>query len=77
MYKINKNDKAFKELDSYAKTQNTPLKEVLLSDAHLEKVSDIFYSNMPKMIKWSMKKEKFTDFYKNHREQFVSQMNLA
>lgn len=77
MYKVNKNDKAFKELDAYAKTQNKPLKDVLLSDDHLEKVSSIFYEHMPKMVKWSMKKDKFLAFYKAHREAFVAQMKLA
>jgi hypothetical protein len=77
MYKVNKNDKAFKELDAYAKKNNKTMKEVLLDDSHLEKVCDIFYEHMPKVVKWSMKKEKFVNFYKDNRETFVSQMKLA
>lgn len=76
MYKINKNDKAFKEIETYSKSQNKPMKEVLLSDEHLIPICDIFYSNMPKLIKMAMKKDKFIDFYKAHRIQFVSQMNI-
>lgn len=74
MYKVQKNDKAFQQLEKYAKEQGKSLKEVLLSDDHLQQVSDIFYENMPKVVKWSMKKEKFVEFYKNHREQFVAQI---
>lgn len=76
MYKVNKNDKAYKELQAYANSKNKKLKDVLLSDDHIEKVTDIFYEHMPKVVKWSMKKEKFVDFYKNNRETFVSQMKL-
>lgn len=76
MFKVNKNEKAFKELESYAKSQKMPIKQVLLSDEHLEKVCDIFYSHMPKMVKFAMKKDKFTEFYKAHREQFVESIKV-
>lgn len=76
MFKVQKNDKAFKELKSYADSVHQPLKDVLLSDEHFDKVSDIFYANMPKMVRWSMKIDKFKDFYRNHREQMVSSMAL-
>lgn len=75
--KLNKNDKAFKELDAYAKTVRQTLKQVLLSDDHLTQVSSIFYKHMPKMIKWSMKEEKFKNFYKNHRESLVATIDKA
>ena len=76
MFKVKTNDKAFKQLDEYAKSKKIALKEVLLSDEHLKSVCDIFYEHMPKPVKWTMNKEKFTEFYKNHRETFVAQMNL-
>ena len=75
--KLNKNDKAFKELDAYAKKIKQPLKQVLLSDDHLKQVSSIFYKHMPKVVKWSMKEEKFRDFYKNHRESLVATIDKA
>lgn len=71
MYKVNKNDKTFKELEAYAKKNNKAMKDVLLSDEHLEKVCDIFYEHMPKLVRWSMNKEKFVAFYKDNRETFI------
>lgn len=76
MFKVQKNDKAFKELAAYADSVKQPLKEVLLSDVHFDKVSEIFYANMPKMVRWSMKLDKFKEFYRNHREQMVGSMAL-
>lgn len=76
MLKVQKNDKAFKELDAYAKQQNLPLKEVLLSDTHLDEVTKIFYAHMPKMVRMAMKYDKFKGFYQDHRESFVAQMAL-
>ena len=72
MFSVKKNDPAFKELADYANGKQKPLKEVLLSDDYLVEVSKIFYKHMPKMIRWSMKEDKFTEFYKKHREQLVA-----
>lgn len=76
MMKLQKNDKAFQELTSYAKSVSTPLKEVLLLDIHFDKVTDIFYLHMPKMVRFAMNKEKFKAFYKLHRERFADQIAL-
>lgn len=76
MFKVKTNDKAFKDLDNYAKSVGKPLKEVLLSDDHIIPVCDIFYGEMPKMVKFAMKKQAFVEFYRTHRENFVAQMNL-
>lgn len=72
MFSVKKNDPAFKELATFADSKKKPLRDVLLSDEYLEEVSKIFYKHMPKMVRWSMKEEKFKDFYKNHREQLVA-----
>ena len=69
--KVVKNDVAFKELNEYAKSTNLPLKNVLGSDEHLEKVCEIFYQHMPKMVKFTMTKDKFKIFYQNNREMFI------
>ena len=71
MFKVEKNDKAFKELTEYSKSISLSLRETLLSDTHLDKVSAIFYKNMPKMVRMAMKEEKFKEFYKNNREKFA------
>lgn len=74
MNTVKKNDPAFKELVTFADSQKKPLKDVLLSDEYLEQVSKIFYKHMPKMVRWTMKEEKFKEFYKNHREQLIANM---
>jgi hypothetical protein len=77
MHKVNKNDKAFKELDAYAKAHKKDLKEVLLSEEHAPKIAEIFYKHMPALVKFTMKKEKFEEFYKANKETFVKQLKLA
>jgi hypothetical protein len=77
MFKLEKNDKSFKELAAYAEQVKLPLKEMLLSDTHLDRVASIFYKHMPKMVKWSMKEEKFKEFYKQHRESLVAHIKIA
>lgn len=72
MYQVQKNDKAFKELKEYADKTGMPLRDVLLSDEHLVAVSAIFYKHMPKMVRFVMKEASFQEYYKNHREKFVS-----
>jgi hypothetical protein len=74
MYKIDTNDKAFKELNDYAISVKQPLKDVLLSDAHLEQVTRIFYPHLPKPLKFVMKLDKFKEYYKEHREKLVKHM---
>ena len=74
MISVKKNDPAFKELATFADSVNKPLRDVLLSDDYLNEVSKIFYKHMPKMVRWSMKEEKFKEFYKTHREQLTAQM---
>lgn len=76
MLKVQKNDKAFKELKAYADSVPAPLKEVLLSDEHFDKVSEIFYQHMPKMVRFAMKINKFKEFYRDHRVQMVESMAL-
>lgn len=74
MFEAKKNEKAFKELADYAKKTSLPLKQVLLSDEHLDNVAAIFYKNMPKLVRMAMKEQKFKEFYKANREQFTGQM---
>lgn len=69
-----KNNKGLVELKLLAQKNNMDLKSFLLSDAHLEEVTEIFYKNMPKMIKMAVKKDNFKTIYKTHREMIVSQL---
>lgn len=74
MFKMKKNDPVATSLKEYANTQGLPLKTILVSDEHLLKICDIFYPNLPKLVRMSMNKEKFVVFYKTHREMFASQI---
>ncbi len=74
MLKMKKNDPAAKELEAFANKKGKPLKQVLLADEHLIEVCDIFYPHLPKMVRMVMKKDKFYDFYKTHREALVAHM---
>ena len=76
MFKINTDDGSFKEIKAYAQKTGKPIKEVLLSDEYLKDISHIFYSYMPKLIKWKMKEEQFEIFYKNHRKNLVDHLLL-
>lgn len=70
-----KNNAGLVELKELATKNNMDLKSFLLSDAHLDEVVEVFYKNMPKMIKMAVKKEKFKTIYQSNRELIVNQMN--
>lgn len=74
MFKLKKNDPVANSLKKYAQEKNMPLKEILLSDTHLLEVCNIFYPNLPKLVRMSMNKDKFVNFYKQHRETFATQI---
>ena len=76
MLKVQKNDKAFQELNACAKSKSLPLKELLKSDEHLNEVTEIFYKHMPKLVRFSMRIEKFKEFYKTNREAFIAKILL-
>lgn len=76
MFNVKKDDKALKELQAYAKQKNKELKVVLLEEEYLNDVTKIFYSYMPKMVKFAMNYEKFKVFYQSNREVFVSKIAI-
>lgn len=74
MFKMKKNDPVAASLKKYADENNMSVKNILLSDDHLIKVCDIFYPQLPKLVRMTMNKEKFVSFYKTNREAFASQV---
>ncbi len=74
MFKMKKNDPVASSLKKYAEGKGMPLKNILLSDEHLSDVCDIFYPNLPKLVRMTMNKDKFVVFYKQHRESFAEQI---
>ena len=57
-----------------AKEVNQPVRDMLLSDEHLDKSSEIFYQGMPKLVRMTMNLTKFKTFYQNNREKIVNDM---
>lgn len=76
MYKVKKNDKALVELKALAESSNMDVKSLLLSVAHLDKVCEIFYAQMPKLVRMAMNKEKFKVFYSQHKEEFANSIQV-
>jgi len=70
--KLNKNDKSFIELNKQAKAKNKTLQEYLLEEDSQEDVCKVFYSNMPKLLKFSMNYEKFKLFYTKNKAALVA-----
>lgn len=69
--KLNKNDKTLTIFVEMAKKYNIDLNTLLLSDSYLTEVVDVFYAAMPKLVRMTMNKNKFSQFYVAHREEFV------
>lgn len=69
--KLNKNDKAFIQLNKQAKEKNQTLKVYLLDEKNEEDVCKVFYEHLPKLVKFSMNYEKFKVFYGKNKEVFV------
>jgi hypothetical protein len=57
-----------------AKEVNLPVRDMLLSDEHLDKSSEIFYQGMPKLVRMTMNLTKFKAFYQKNREKIVNDM---
>lgn len=69
-----KNAKQTAALVALAKTHSMSVREVMLADAHIGAVCDIFYEGLPKLARMTMKREKFQTFYLNQREKLADEM---
>jgi hypothetical protein len=69
-----KNNAQAQKLSALSKELNLPVRQIMLSDEHLEKVCPIFYEGLPKLARMSMSREKFKVFYVNQRENLADQM---
>ena len=72
--KYQKNQAQKDALIALAKEVNLPVREMLLSDDHLDKSSEIFYQGMPKLVRRTMNVTKFKAFYKNNRKKIIDDM---
>jgi hypothetical protein len=69
-----KNQKQSTALKELAKAHNMSVRELMLSDEHLNAVCDIFYEGLPKLARMSMKREKFQTFFINQRLKLADEM---
>lgn len=74
MIKFGKNPEQLQKLTTLAQQKGLPLRDLLLSDEHLDAVCGIFYEGMPKMVRMAFNRQKFTAFYQRQRETIVSQV---
>jgi hypothetical protein len=69
-----KNNVQAEKLTALSKEVNMPVRDVMLSDEHLDKVCPIFYEGLPKMARMTMNRDKFKTFYLNQRVKLADQM---
>ncbi len=62
------------KLLALAKEVGLPVRELILSEAHLEQVAPIFYDGLPKLARMSMNRDKFKAFFLKQREQIANEM---
>lgn len=66
--KINANHKGYKEIKTFADSKNMSIRDVMVSEEHLDSVVDILYKNMPKTIRWILNRDKFKQKYLDQRD---------
>jgi hypothetical protein len=69
-----KNGAQAAKLSALSKEVNMPVREVMLSDEHVDKVCPIFYEGLPKLARMAMNREKFKTFFLNQRISLADQM---
>jgi hypothetical protein len=69
-----KNGNQAAKLTALSKEVNLNVRDMMLSDEHLDKVCPIFYEGLPKLARMSMSREKFKVFYINQRVKLADQM---
>jgi hypothetical protein len=69
-----KNNEQAKKLKALSEELGMPVRDIMLSDEHLEKVCPIFYDGLPKLARMTMNREKFKAFYLNQRLKLADEM---
>jgi hypothetical protein len=69
-----KNGTQAAKLSALSKEINLPVRDIMLSDEHLDKVCPIFYEGLPKLARMAMTRDKFKAFFINQRLTFADQM---
>jgi hypothetical protein len=69
-----KNQAQTKQLQALAAQANMSVRDLMLSDDHLDPVCAIFYDGLPKLARMTMNREKFKTFYLNQRLKLADDM---
>lgn len=69
-----KNQAQAKKLQALSKELGLPVREVMLSDEHIDRVCAIFYDGLPKLARMAMSREKFKAFYLSQRTKLADEM---
>jgi hypothetical protein len=69
-----KNNTQAAQLSALSKELNMPVRDMMLSDEHLDRVCPIFYDGLPKLARMSMSRDKFKVFFTNQRLKLADQM---
>jgi hypothetical protein len=69
-----KNNVQATKLNELSKQLNMPVRDIMLSDEHLDNVCPIFYEGLPKLARMSMNRDRFRAFFINQRSKLADQM---
>jgi hypothetical protein len=69
-----KNNVQASKLTALSNELKLPVRELMLSDEHLEKVYPVFYEGLPKLARMSMSRDKFKTFFVKQRSTLADQM---
>jgi hypothetical protein len=69
-----KNNTQAAQLSALSKELNMQVRDMMLSDEHLDRVCPIFYEGLPKLARMSMSRDKFKVFFTNQRVKLADQM---
>jgi hypothetical protein len=62
------------KLKALSKEVGLPVRDLMLSDEHLDKVCAIFYEGLPKLARMTMRMEKFKVFFEKQRLKIADEM---
>lgn len=69
-----KNNAQASKLAALSKELSLPVRQLMLSDEHLDKVYPVFYEGLPKLARMSMSRDKFKTFFVKQRGNLADQM---
>jgi hypothetical protein len=69
-----KNNVQAEKLAALSKDLGAPVRQIMLSDEHIDKVVPIFYDGLPKLARMAMTRDKFRAFFLNQRQKFADEM---